>query len=565
MLKRVFQRYFQNNWLFILLFLGILSWSLPLIKSGLCWNTKCFGGLGFWGPNGHDGIWHIALAKSLARGSWQMPTFAGKELTNYHVGFDLLLVLINKLTKIPIRYLYFQIIPPTLALLVGVLTYKFVFLWRKSNTQALMALFFVYFGGSWGWVLGKGESTFWAQQAVSSLINPPFALSLVLILLGLLFLLRKKSILAILVFGSLIQVKAYAGVLCLGGLLIAGVWKFLKERDLRVLKVFLGALVFSLLLFLPLNKASGSLFIFKPFWFLETMMQLTDRLGWLKLGEAMVNYRLGGIWIKAVLAYGLGFLIFWYGNMGTRLLAEIFMAKRLVDHKKLSVVEVFIFSIILAGLIMPMFFLQKGTPWNTIQFFYYSLFFSGILAGVWLGEFWEGAKSSTSRYGLLLATVMLTVPTTINTLKHHYLPERPPARISLEELGALRFLARQPEGIVLTYPFDREAAKEAEKNPPRPLYLYESTAYVSAFSNKPVFLEDEVNLDITGYDWRSRRKEVEDWLKTQNHEMAYQFLRRNKISYVYWLKGQRAVLGETQLGLTKIFENKEVNIYKVIE
>src|SRR3990172_3661184 len=92
-------------------------------------------------------------------------------------------------------------------------------------------------------------------------------------------------------------------------------------------------------------------------------------------------------------------------------------------------------------------------------------------------------------------------PNSIGTLGH-YLPARPPAMISNEELEALKFLSTQPMGVVLTYPFDKFKAKEAEANPPRPLYLYESTAYVSSFAKKPVFLEDEVNLDITGYAWR---------------------------------------------------------------
>ncbi|MEK7112139.1 MAG: hypothetical protein AAB875_02315, partial [Patescibacteria group bacterium] len=154
-------------------------------------------------------------------------------------------------------------------------------------------------------------------------------------------------------------------------------------------------------------------------------------------------------------------------------------------------IEVFFIVVIVSGGLIPMFFLQAGTPWNTIQFFYYSLFFSGILAGIVLGE---SAKRVPS---IAVFIFLLTIPTTIGTLSH-YLPSRPPAKISKEELKALNFLAKEPTGVVLTYPFDALKAKEAEVNPPRPLYLYESTAYVSAFTKKPVYLEDEVNLDITG-------------------------------------------------------------------
>ncbi|MEK7111958.1 MAG: hypothetical protein AAB875_01390, partial [Patescibacteria group bacterium] len=311
----------------ILILIGVVIWSATMVKSGLAYTF----GMGFWGPNGHDGVWHIALAESLARGPHDAPTFAGETLKNYHVGFDLFLAFLHKFTTIPIVNLYFQIIPPILAVLVGVLTYKFVVLWRKSKVEAFWATFFIYFGGSFGWVVTLirdggigGESMFWAQQSVSTLINPPFALSLVLLLSGLILLLKKRNLLLpILCFGILIQIKAYAGILALVGLFMAGSFSLWKRKDWNLLKVFLGSLIVSVLLFLPFNKNSGSLVVFKPFWFLETMMGLTDRLGWLRFHSAMTNYRLGNVWIKAIPAYLIAFAIFWVGNMGTRIIKEI--------------------------------------------------------------------------------------------------------------------------------------------------------------------------------------------------------------------------------------------------
>jgi len=265
---------------------------------------------------------------------------------------------------------------------------------------------------------------------------------------------------------------------------------------------------------------------------------------------------LGRVWVKAVPAYLVAFAIFWVGNLGTRIIKDLLIWKWLKNFRKQSFLEVFIVSMILGGVVIPTFFLQEGTPWNTIQFFYYSLFFSGILAGVVLAGL---AKKS---YAAPFLIVLLTIPTTIGTLKH-YLPSRPPAMVSKEELAALNFLAKQPAGVVLTYPFDALAAKEAEANPPRPLSLYESTAYVSAFAKKPVYLEDEVNLDITGYGWRERREATEKFYQLSDAGQAREFLKSNNIAYLYWIRGQRAILGESQLGISRIFENAEVDIYKV--
>ncbi|KKU64168.1 MAG: hypothetical protein UX88_C0016G0009, partial [Candidatus Woesebacteria bacterium GW2011_GWC2_47_16] len=235
---------------------------------------------------------------------------------------------------------------------------------------------------------------------------------------------------------------------------------------------------------------------------------------------------------------------------------DLLIWKWLKNFRKQSFLEVFIVSMILGGVVIPTFFLQEGTPWNTIQFFYYSLFFSGILAGVVLAGL---AKKS---YVAPFLIVLLTIPTTIGTLKH-YLPSRPPAMVSKDELAALNFLAKQPAGVVLTYPFDALVAKEAEANPPRPLSLYESTAYVSAFAKKPVYLEDEVNLDITGYGWQERREATEKFYQLSDAGQAREFLKSNNIAYLYWFKGQRAILDESQLGISRIFKNAEVDIYKV--
>src|SRR3989344_4798735 len=517
MLKKALNQFFQEvnykGW-FLILF-GTLTWSLTMVKSGLVYKI----GMGFWGPNGHDGVWHIALAQSLANGSWSMPIFSGELIRNYHVGFDLILTIIHKITFIPITTLYFQILPPILAFLIGLFVYLFVLSWARSKTAAWWATFFVYFAGGWGWLVTlfrngeiSGESVFWSQQSISTLVNPPFALSLPLIFLGISILIKglkskdkRLLIIATFLFGILIQIKVYAGILVLFGLFAAGFWKMLKRGGIDLMKVFTGSLIISILIFSPVSKDVGQSVIFQPFWFLESMVSSPDRFYWPKMASAIANYKLAGNWLKLFLAYGVTFAIFWFGNLGIRVIKEPLFFKHIRNIRKLSYIEVFFYSVIGMGVIFPTLFIQKGTPWNTIQFFYYSLVFSGILAGIALSKFFETVSTMMIRIIIVIIVLILTLPTTIGTLRH-YLPTRPPAMISTSELEALEFLSKQSDGVVLTQPFDKKAADAAAAHPPRPLYLYESIAYVSAFSGKQTYLEDEVNLEITGYDWRERRR-----------------------------------------------------------
>ncbi|MBN1168610.1 hypothetical protein JXA63_01850 [Candidatus Woesebacteria bacterium] len=555
----------------LMILVGSLTWSLTMVKSGIVYGY----GMGFWGPNGHDGVWHIAVAKSLARGTWEMPIFQGATIKNYHIGYDLILSIIHKISTIPVVTLYFQIMPPLISLGIGYFAYKFIKKW-KGEKQALWSLFFIYFGGGFGWVVTLfrsgifgGESMFWSQQAISTLINPPFALSLLFVFAGLNYLYeglkqneKKYLVTAAILFGALAQIKIYAAILVLGGLFFIGFWKLIKREGLAVIKVFMGSLTIALVLTLPFLDLSANTFVFRPFWFLQTMVGSPDRLFWLKLASAMMNYQLAGNWLKYGLATIVSFFIFWYGNLGTRFIWEIDIADKLVKKRKINYIETLIVFMILMGVLIPMLFVQSGTPWNTIQFFYYSLALSGILAGVGMAK-WFGNISIPILHSIgICIVVLVTIPTTLSTLWLHYLPGRPPAMIGKSELEALTFLKQQPDGIVLTVPFDRDAAIAEQDNPPRPLYLYESTAYVSAFSDKQVFLEDEVNLNITGYDWSERKLAVQKFFETDNTNKVGEFLKENDIKYIYLVDFQKEDFPTDTSFTEKIFDNDEVVIYK---
>lgn len=554
----------------ILLFFGSLSWSLPMIKSGLIYSF----GMGFWGPNGHDGVWHIALIESLSRFDFSLPIMAGEVLTNYHFGFDLLLAIIHRISNIPPVTLYFQIVPPILAVAVGLLTYKLVITITKSKLQAWWSTFFVYFGGSFGWLVGLlkdgkfgGESMFWANQSVSTLINPPYALSLIVLLAGLVCLYdyfqkpnTKRLLLTSLLFGSLFIIKIYAGVIVSFSLMLLWITTSIRRRirvkELTLLLFCTG--VISLLLFLPFNHLSTSLLVFSPLWFPHTMLSFSDRLGWFKLEQARLAYFQSHLWFKWALAEGLALSIFIVGNLGTRIIG--FYSIKQVWHKD------YVGKLLLIGLsvsiVIPLLFIQKGNPWNTIQFFYYTQFFLAILAGLTIGGILESNKTKNIiKIIVVVVAIAMTIPTTWITLKDNYLPPRPPSRISNEELEALDFLKRQPKGVVLSYPFDPQWRQSVTE--PRPLYAYETTAYISALSGQPSFLADEMNLTITGYQYDQRRIHSTKLFTTTEADWAKQFIKDNQIRYVYLVKGQKLNLGTGDINGIKVFENGEVVIYQV--
>ena len=554
----------KNLSLLILVILGSWCLSLPMAKSGLVYPF----GMGFWGPNGHDGIWHLALINQLKNFSLNNPVFSGTRLTNYHFGFDLIIALLSRLTTISPLVLYFQAVPLIMAVLIGVLTYKFVYNWLSSKCSAWWAVFFVYFGGSWGWILGRGESTFWANQSISGLINPPYGLSLIVLLVGLIKLVdylknpdKKNLIISCVLFGLLIQIKVYAGIVAIGslGCLSLLSLKFYRAKFKGIFHLFFGSFLVALIVFLPFNLKASSLLVFSPLWFSRSMIAFSDRLGWFKLENARIAYFHSGKWFKWLLAEGLALAIFIFGNLGTRAVG-FFYGGFVWKKRKINPIELVLFSALTISLVLPLLFIQKGNPWNTIQFFYYFQFLMAVFTGVTIGNvFGKTGKLKKVAVGIIL--IILTLPTTIITLKNDYLPSRPPSRISIEELEGLNFLKNQPAGSVLSYPFNSDWRYKFSE--PKPLYAYETTAYISALSAHQTFLEDEMNLEITGFDWQARRKDSQLFFLTADQLWGRTFLQENEIRYIYLVKGQKMNLGLNDIEAEKIFENGEVVIFRV--
>lgn len=529
---------------FILIFSGVITWSLTMVKSGIIYPF----GIGFWGANGHDGIWHIAVINSLKNFSINNPIYSGTNLENYHLGFDVMVAIISKLLLIPTSVLYFQILPVLFSLLIGLLSYILVRLIYKSETAALWSVFFIYFGTGFGWILNKGESVFWSQQAISTLINPPYALSLIIMTLGVISIKKRNPLVSIICFSLLPQIKIYAGILSYFGLFV------ISTKDKSILKILIPSLIFGGLFFFTVNKSSSNLILLNPGWFLETLFG-PDRLNIPKVLSALNTYKSGMVIAKLIPAYLSALTIFLIGNLGSRVVALLSL------KTKPSTEELFFYTVSITGVILPMIFTQKGTTWNTIQFFYYTTFACGILSGPAILKICSKVKNVHIKSMIVIGILFLTIPGTFDSLKH-YLPSRPPAMLPLSELSALVFLRDQPQGIILTQPFDSNAAERAILYPPRPLQLYESTAYVSAYAHKPSFLEDQVNANILGLSWEKRKADQTIFFQTRNSKEQEDFIEENGISYIYVTDKLPGNVLATSVA--KIYDKDGIKIYKTI-
>lgn len=513
---------------------------LPVIRSG----THIGNGIGFWGPNGHDGVWHLALINQINNPfKINMPIFSGELLKNYHPFFDVILSYISKLTLISPSILLFQIFPILSTIIYLLLSYKIGKLLTKSTNGGLILMLLNTFNNSFGWIANyimhhnfEGESLFWAMQSPSNQLNPPFILSLVLLLALIYILLSKKNIywcLPILVF--LPVIKAYSAIPAYIIFLI-----YILHTK-KYFKIFIISLLFSIILFLQFNKNSSSLLIWQPFWFIRSLFESTDKL----FIPRFANLASSNI-LKQILFYMIGLPIFIIGNFAFRLLAFKTILTKNWFYTSL-LISVSLLTII------PLLFIQSGTSWNTIQFLYYALFLMNIPLAVYLTK--SSKLIAIFIIGIQLLPLFVSLP--------QYLGKNPPAYIPNSELNCLNYLKNQPESIILTYPYDQYLINKTIA--PVPLYAYVTTSYVSAFTNHLTYLEDEMNLGNSGYNWQQRHLESYKFFKQENEFQDRGFLLNNKIDYIYLTGAQinKTKLNLNQLSLIDVYQNDSCQIFKV--
>lgn len=553
-----------NLIIILLIVAGTIFQVIPTFKSGLEYSY----GLGFWGPNTHDGMWHIALINQLLKNvPPQNPVFANVVLKNYHFFYDLLVAGASYLTQISITNLLFRFFPIVFSLCLGIGSYYLMQSLFKKKIAILFGLYLVYFAGSFGWIVEfikqrhfGGESAFWANQSISFNLNPPFAASLVIIIALLQLLpfevkLTKKTFLInVILIGCLISFKSYAGVLILLTLLIFGFIELIKNRNLTFIILFFFGGILSAFLFLSNFRLSGALLIVSPFWFINSMIDSPDRVGWVRLSLMRMVGESSKNWIKLITAESLSFAIFIFGNLGIRFLSfgVFFKLDKIKENKLLIFIAIFAFC----SVFIPTIFIQAGNPWNTIQFIYYYLYIAALFSGIVFS--WIVFKLPKI-VGLIFVTMMLILaPINSIVTASGYIPQSPHAYISKDEIQGLNFLSSQNDGIVLTYPYDKGLKNEIAE--PWPLLAYDSTAYVAAFSKKGVYMEDLGQNQILLTDYKKRLVASNDFFLSPLVQQI-KFLNDNNIKYIYVPKVFGKVLDEEK-GIKNIFENKDVIIYK---
>lgn len=476
-------------------FIAVLLFSLEMIGSGI--NSQ--GGLIFRGVNAKDGIWNLALIAELTHHfPPEHPGFAGLPLRGYHFLYHLAIAVFSKLTFLPILFLYFQLFPLLVSFLWGWGVYKTIVLLEKDKRSAYISMLVTFFGGSFAFILpliGHKELSIdsalgIAQPYGSSLPNPAFASSIAVLIWSFYSLIQlvktgkmRWGILLAFLCGVSIGFKVYAGMILLGALFISAAARIFFNRKYDLLLCFLGALVLSLIIFLPFNAQYGFL-TYAPFWPLFRLVE--GPLNFTNWDELWHIYNESGNTVGIIKLSLVTAAIFIVGNLGTRLLCIVsFFQKRALWREPSSI---FFISMLAISTVIPFMFLQpSGGGFNIIQMFWYALFLMGLYTGpgiVAVGRYIRVPALKIAFYFLVIA---LTAPSSITVL-HGII--RSKTIIPPEKLELYSFLSsyKSYDDTVLEIPSLPEFTKDSLEH----WFWNNSSVIIAALGNKRLYLANEV-------------------------------------------------------------------------
>lgn len=451
----------------------------------------------------HDAFWHLAISEVSFRSFPPLhPIFAGELLTHYNYLYDFITYLFSRFTGVSTLQSYFQVFPILIAVLYIVTVWKMVkTFYHDTNAQIFTALF-LFLGNGYAFIMTyftsgsfvgsslKGFPLLLSIQPPTMFLNSQFALSLPIILLSIMFINSKKSVHPILqaaILGVLIMtltlLKAYAGIAMLIYALCFYTISFCRKPNVNILLCIFASLGSFIVASLIFGGGKG-VFSYDPLSFIRSLFD--DPNHFFRIDIALMRTTLessGKFSPRLVLLYASGILLFYLINFGGRLvfIFQIFslIRKRIFDTHTMALIVTII------GLSsIPLIFVQKGDFFNTMQFLYYGVFLSSLIAG----PVYANIKSIAMRLVCFVA-VLITICIPLVD-QWTFTSNIGFTNISSDFIGISKILKEQPNGTVSLF---GEAASDSR---------------ISAFSGKQLMIGDIEQLGNTFVSYSSRLEET---------------------------------------------------------
>lgn len=509
----------------VIVALGIILNLAFIIPNGdyRCQNNGCGIFIGEW--HYHDALWHIAVA----RNSFQTipltyPSAAGFALTSYNYLLGALLFLLE-LVRINPFFTYFKLLPIVGNIALLYMLIRYFRITNKSELEQLCITFFTYLGSSFSFLLIvyranfaefsilKGFPVVATLQPAFVMSNVQFFLSLPIIVYAFTNIFLKKTLKTTILIQSVllalaIGLKIYSGMFVVLMLIVGSVVRNITVRAYKrmLIEIMIYLFIFfvaAFMFYLPSDSQSREFpFIWSP---IAIPHAITESPGLFyhkdfTLGRYFM-YGLQKFSPRLILYETMSVLLFLLWNLGSRvflILGIIFI----IIKKRFTFELILLAAFGLIGFLIPSFFIQTGGGWyNTIQFAYIGVYIFGVLAGISVSAMWK-SRNVVLRLAVAIA-IITTLPNNILMFKllakeYIFIPEA--------EIQALAFLKKQPRGVVLSFPDDK------------------NSSYVPALSGKVGYMIDYEQAALLNIATDKRVKDIESGDCSVLEEVDYLYL-----------------------------------------
>jgi len=548
-----------NLILVVLVGIGSLIQITIVWFNGVAFNSS---GLYFCCGNASDNLFHLALTNEITK---HFPPFEpgmfGVLVRNYHYWSNLIVAELVRVFRLPLIATQFQYSTVFVSVFLGLSAIVFGQIIKLGKTFIVWLVLFLYFGGDLIFLLlfflGKGLNFNMSSMEDGSkfLANPPRAFSIIVFFAGISLLIlwiKKKDLrtglLMALLLGSLIGFKVYTGIFALSGLAILGIY-FLVKRNFRMLLPLIITLVISIIIYLPVNKGAGGLYL-TGFWLFENfIVQPTLGLEHLELARRIfIEHR---NWIRVFQSELIFFSLFVFSIFGSKLIGL------LQSKKSLSLLprelNIFLISGIIISAFTGFFFQQRSGGANTFNFlvsvFIFGSIYTSLACFYWLGRI----KNRSLKWFFILLIILFTIPRVVVEWKNNInnILSHKGFIIENAELEGLDFLRKKTDRNSIVFVDNRKFP------------MSNTSPYISFLTDRPIFLSGLGILNSHGIDISERLKLAQIVVVSREVEIVKKVLLDNKIKYILMSAQDELPTERTAYFFKNVFQNQRIKILEI--
>lgn len=516
---------------------------------------KTSAGLQFIGQNYLDGIFHIANIKNfLINFPPTHPGLAGIPLRGYHYFYDFLLSRFSIFYRFNPEDLFFRLFPLFIAVLYGAAFYFFSTKVTQNKTARLLIVFSAYFSQSLGFVFAlfgqKLDATI--PNSINLILDPSVLLSIAIILAVFTVLPRiKESFIYCLIIGLCIgiesQLKVYAGIL-----LIFTYFAYLfyihfvkKEFNKNHLICLLISGLVTAVTFLPNNWGSGTLAL-RPFMFYEAfiLQSYFNDLHWGVLKAIYIQHhnilRIMQLYLEAIVS-------FLFVVLGLRLAIFVFFKKAFSTKFWRQENHFLLFFVIIISFLIPSFFAQTISPFDTKQFFWIGLAFLSIPTGLVAYQIIRN-KNHIFQIVIIFVLIIFSLPANLSYISSYF--------------GKSSVIVISNRQLVFYNTVTKIVPKESA-------ILFLPTSFIkqpiySALTGRNVYYEGELNIYSNLQNIYDKRKQeifsLQKSINSCRKDDAIKLLKEIQVSYVVLPEKNNCF---NQLSIVKNLYTNGMSLYKV--